>query len=111
MDNPRLELGTNGLRVRCSTIELVILVVGSILPEIAGEFGNKAPNLSKIEDNISYDGCWSYLWAYSFASGEKLSRSVLTPLQQTRAYFKFSMSKISSKVLTVSDISIDRLQQ
>jgi hypothetical protein len=27
MDNPRLELGTNGLRVRCSTIELVILVV------------------------------------------------------------------------------------
>jgi hypothetical protein len=27
MDNPRLELGTNGLRVRCSTIELVILTI------------------------------------------------------------------------------------
>ena len=32
MDNPRLELGTNGLRVRCSTIELVILVVRFIVP-------------------------------------------------------------------------------
>ena len=27
MGNPRLELGTNGLRVRCSTIELVTLAI------------------------------------------------------------------------------------
>jgi hypothetical protein len=31
MGNPRLELGTNGLRVRCSTIELVTLKAEYIL--------------------------------------------------------------------------------
>gem|GEM_PF-6990163 len=31
MGNPRLELGTNGLRVRCSTIELVTLIYSLIL--------------------------------------------------------------------------------
>ena len=51
MDNPRLELGTNGLRVRCSTIELVTLTIAILTP-------NQLLIINKVLKlgNLIYDG-------------------------------------------------------
>jgi hypothetical protein len=52
MGNPRLELGTSGLRVRCSTIELVALAIILILASNQLLIINKALKFG----NLIYDG-------------------------------------------------------
>jgi hypothetical protein len=57
MGDPRLELGTNGLRVRCSTIELVTLIFSySSRKQLLILIINKAQKFGRIGDNLGYDG-------------------------------------------------------